>query len=217
MPRKNLVRSKVLPYHVVNRVNNREWFKLPLSTVWGIFSEACWESHFLHGPKFHALVLMSNHFHLLLSTPEDDLGVVMRHLLGSVTRLCNRNSGREGHVFNGPYKRTLVNSSRYYAHALKYVYRNPVKAGIVTRVEDYEFGTLHSMLGLARLPFPMSHPADGAGDALLPEVPADQLPWLNTPFKREQDDAIGKALRRSVFELPKGKLKRPSILETVLL
>jgi REP element-mobilizing transposase RayT len=203
----------VFPYHVVNRANNREWFKLPLDVVWQIFSEIAWETHFNYGVKFHDLVLMSNHFHLLISTPHADLGQAMSHFLGSVTRTLNALSGREGHVFNGPYKWSLITTARYYAYALKYIYRNPVKAGIVAWVEDYPFSSLHERLGMRGLRLPLTLPGEGAGDGLLPEAPGDLLPWLNTPFRNEEDDLVRRAMRRKVFEFPRKASGYPFVFD----
>jgi REP element-mobilizing transposase RayT len=217
MPRQNLIRSSVFPYHVVNRLNNREWFTLPMEQVWRVFSGACWEISLLTDARIHAFVLMSNHYHLMLSTPGPDLGEVMQRFACSITRIYNLISGREGHLFNGRYRWSLIGTSRYYAHALKYVYRNPVKAGIVDQVEEYPFSTLYARLGQGPASFPLFHPGEGAGDALIPELASDQLGWLNSPFRPEDENAIRKALRRKAFELPRlGAARAPSPLETRL-
>src|SRR5690606_20442105 len=102
-----------------------------------------------------AVVLMPNHFHMILTVPMHDLGVVMNRLMTSVSRRANLFSGRTGHLFGGPYFWSLIASFRYYGHALKYVYRNPVKGGLCERVERYPFGSLHGLLGYSHLPFPI--------------------------------------------------------------
>ena len=57
-----------------------------------------------HGWKVHAWVLMGNHFHLLLETPEPNLISGMKLLLGAFAQACNRRYRRRGHVFQGRYK-----------------------------------------------------------------------------------------------------------------
>jgi REP element-mobilizing transposase RayT len=64
-----------------------------------------------HGWLVHAWVLMGNHFHLLVETPEANLAVGMKLLLGSFSQGWNRRRGRRGHVFQGRYKSIPVNAS----------------------------------------------------------------------------------------------------------
>ena len=64
-----------------------------------------------HGWRVHAWVLMSNHFHLLLETPQPNLVTGMKWLLGTFSQGWNRARKRRGHVFQGRYKSVPVNSS----------------------------------------------------------------------------------------------------------
>ena len=65
-----------------------------------------------HGWRVHAWVLMGNHFHLLLETPEANLVSGMRILLGSFGQAWNRRRQRRGHVFQGRYKSIPVTGER---------------------------------------------------------------------------------------------------------
>ena len=60
-----------------------------------------------HGWRVHAWVLMSNHFHLLVETPEANLVTGMKLLLGAFSQGWNRRRMRRGHVFQGRYKSIL--------------------------------------------------------------------------------------------------------------
>src|SRR4051794_18500799 len=124
MPRKTLIRSNTLPYHVTARTNNRELFHLPLNLVWDIMNSHIFEAIILFRIKIHAFVLMPNHFHLLITTPEEDLGRVMQIIMKSGTKTINTESRRTGRVFGSRYHWTIIESEVYFAHALKYVYRN---------------------------------------------------------------------------------------------
>ncbi len=201
MPRQKLILSNSHPYHVVNSTNNREWFPFELELMWEILTDELLFAHYYGGALVHSFVLMANHFHLLISTPGLDLGRVMQQILSSSTRRLNQASGRTGHVFNGPYFRSLIQDSRYYSHAFKYVYRNPVRAGVVRDVTDYRFSTLNGLVGSSHLPFPLFHPGNGAGDLLIPDETENLLYWLNQPTPKEADAAIRKAYRKSVFKL----------------
>ncbi|MGZ3688691.1 MAG: transposase [Bdellovibrionota bacterium] len=217
MARKYLVRSTLFPYHVTLRTNDRVWFQSSMDIVWNIFSSHCFEITMLFKAEIHAFVLMSNHLHLILSTPQEDLGKIMAHFSGSGTRTLNSVSGHSGHVFGGRYKWSLIDSSLYFGHALKYVYRNPVKAGICEKVEDYPYSSLHGLLGRAPLPFPIYYPSAGYWRRI-PPTTEEMLGWLNKQHLPEHDLAIGVALRKNKFELPKiGFDRKASPLETELL
>lgn len=200
MPRKRLQRTDSLPYHVTARANNREEFPLLLPRLWDLFGQECLNLSLVYGVEFHAVVLMPNHFHILLTVPQHDLGKAMNVFVSSVTRTVNLLSGRSGRIFGAPYHWSLVNNSRYFGHALKYVYRNPVQANICNRVEDYPFSTLYGLLGLAHLPFPI-HLTRVGMELALPSVEAvHQLDWLNRAFPKEAEELIRKGLRKRVFD-----------------
>ncbi len=65
-----------------------------------------------HGWRIHAWVLMGNHFHLLLETPEPNLVSGMKWLLGGFSQAWNRRYKRTGHVFQGRYKSIPVSGER---------------------------------------------------------------------------------------------------------
>ena len=61
----------------------------------------------------HVYCLMSNHYHLLLSTPEGNLAQIMRHINGGYTTWFNKRHNRFGHLFQGKYKAILVDPDVY--------------------------------------------------------------------------------------------------------
>jgi putative transposase len=87
-----------------------------------------------HGWKIHAWVLMGNHFHLLLETPQANLVTGMKQLLATFSQGWNRARLRRGHVFQGRYKAVPVNGSEADAHYFKaladYIHLNPARAGL---------------------------------------------------------------------------------------
>jgi putative transposase len=201
MARKLLRRTDSLPYHVTARANNRETFPLAMDQLWKMLGEECLLLSIVYGVEFQAFVLMPNHVHIILTIPNHDLGIVMNQFMKSTARRMNLSSGRSGHVFVGPYHWSLINNSRYFGHALKYVYRNPVRAKISERVELYPFSTLHGLLGLTHLSFPIYLTRVGM-EISLPEVEGyGQLDWLNTPFPAEAETLIQRGLRRRLFDV----------------
>lgn len=213
MPRKNLIRSSSLPYHVTIRCNNREAFHSPLENVWQTFSFHIFEIEVLFGALVHAFVLMNNHLHLLLTTPHENLGEVMQQFCRSSTLQLNLISGRSGRAFGARYHWTLIDSQLYYRCVYKYIYRNPVRAGCAFAVEDYVFSTISGLVGKSPLPFPLHFPLVFNS---LPENIDEQLRWLNEPFQIEQEATIKRTLRKTLFRPAKVDSKRKkSILDSI--
>lgn len=190
MPRKPLIRSSIFPYHVTARGNNREAFPCGDEVAWRIFIEELLVIQQKFGTKIHAFVMMPNHFHLLTTTPESDLGVIMHRFMSSVTRSINSKTGRCGRIFGSRYHWSLVGDALYYDCVLKYIYRNPVRAKFVSKVEEYRFSSI-----------------DGISESGNCVVPANGntrefLEWLNTPFQSEDEGAIKSGLRKRSFSPP---------------
>ena len=166
--------------------------------VWQIFSNELLRLEWTHDARPHAFVLMPNHIHLLISTPDGAIDSSARQLFSRTTRQLNWALGRSGRIFGAPYFRTLIASPLYFRHAMKYVYRNPVKARLCESVDEYEFSTLRGLLGAARLPFPLHLPLHEDFTAALPgETAADWLTWLNEPYGAEAEELLQNALRSS--------------------
>lgn len=81
--------------------------------------------------QIHAFCLMGNHYHLVVETPEANLGRGMRQLNGEYTQRFNFRNATVGHVFQGRYKAILVQRQTYLLELSRYVVLNPVRAGIV--------------------------------------------------------------------------------------
>ncbi len=213
MARKTLERSNELPYHVTLRVNNRELFPLELSRVWKILMDECQHLTWVYGAHFHAVVLMPNHIHMLITVPEFDLGKAMDIFVPALTRALHRQTGRTGRIFGGRYHWSIILGTRYYGHVFKYVYRNPAKARLCKWVEDYPFSTLAGLVGSATAELPLQFTRVGL-EANLPwqlGEAAELLPWLNTPFSTEVDRLIGIGLRKTLFHDLKDRSSRKPI------
>ncbi len=87
-----------------------------------------------YGWRIHAWVMMGNHFHLLLETPEPNLVAGMKWFMGVYAQGWNRRRKRRGHVFQGRYKAVVVNgegSGVYFRIVADYIHLNPVRSGWV--------------------------------------------------------------------------------------
>jgi putative transposase len=132
MPRKLRMEYRGAIYHVMNRGDRREDIFLDgedrqrfLCTL----GEACQKTKW----QVHAYCLMSNHFHLVVETPEANLVAGMKWLLGVYTKRFNIRHKWCGHLFAGRYKALIVDGSgRGYLRAVcDYVHLNPVRAKLV--------------------------------------------------------------------------------------
>lgn len=197
MPRSSLLRSDSHPYHITSRCNNKEFFPIPLKEVWSCMLLRLQETHEKHQLAIHAFVLMGNHFHLLCHTPKANIDECMHYFLRMTSIDINRRSQSMNHLWGGRYRWTLIDSQRYYFQVYRYIYQNPLRAKIVSRVEDYPFSTLK--LGI---PFPLhtSIPLSFAGHE-------GELAWLNEAYEKEDQELIRSGLRRVQFDLNKKKLK----------
>jgi putative transposase len=89
----------------------------------------------------YSYCLMSNHYHLLIETPEANLAKGMRQLNGVYTQKFNYFHKRVGHLFQGRYKSILVEKENYLGELIRYIILNPVRAGIVKRPEQWKWSS----------------------------------------------------------------------------
>jgi putative transposase len=90
------------------------------------------------GWRVHAFVLMRNHYHLLLETPEPNLCRGMHWLQTTYTVRLNRRHKLHGHLFQGRYKAIPVESGTgdYFATVCDYIHLNPLRAGLLAEGKD---------------------------------------------------------------------------------
>ena len=100
-----------------------------------------------YGAVIHAFCLLSNHYHLLLETPAGNLSQIMRHINGAYTTYFNVKRKRAGHLFQGRFKAILVEADEYALELSRYIHLNPVRAGMVTRPEEYRWSSYNNYIG----------------------------------------------------------------------
>jgi REP element-mobilizing transposase RayT len=91
--------------------------------------------------KVSAYCLMSNHYHLLVQTPDANLSRCMRHINGIFTQRYNARNGYDGTLFRGRYKSILIDADSYLLELVRYIHRNPLRAGLVDKLGDYEWSS----------------------------------------------------------------------------
>ena len=96
---------------------------------------------------FYAYCLMSNHVHLLLRVNQEDIGSTIKHLAVMYAMYYNQKYSRSGHVFQDRFKSEPVNDMAYFVTLLRYIHQNPTKAGIVSKVGDYDWSSWKEYTG----------------------------------------------------------------------
>lgn len=138
-------------YHVTSRGDRREDIYIDDTdrAMWlQILENVCSRFNW----TVHAYCLMTNHYHLLVRTPEGNLSAGMRQLNGVFTQRANRRHARVGHVFQGRYKAVVVDRETYLLELARYVVLNPVRAGMADAVSDWPWSSYSATVGAAETP-----------------------------------------------------------------
>lgn len=98
-------------------------------------------------PTIYAYCLMKNHLHLLIKEGSEEIGQSMKRLETPYANYYNKEYDRRGHLFENRFKSEPVENWDYFRYLLRYIHRNPCKAGIVARPEDYAYSSWHQFLG----------------------------------------------------------------------
>ena len=154
MPRKERMEYAGGVYHVMDRGDRLE----------AIYEDDRDREMFLHtlgqacertGWRIHAYVLMGNHYHLLLETPEPNLCAGMKWMQGTYTIRHNARHKLRGHLFQGRYKAILVDGGQetYFRTVSDYIHLNPIRAGLLAEganLETYRWSSFPALVGLPR-------------------------------------------------------------------
>jgi REP element-mobilizing transposase RayT len=95
----------------------------------------------------HAYCLMTNHYHILIETPDGNLALGMRQMNGVYTQLFNKRHGRTGHLFQGRYKAILIQKDSHLLEVCRYVVLNPVRAKMVEKPDDWKWSSYLATAG----------------------------------------------------------------------
>jgi len=172
-------------YHVLNRANGRMTLfegEDDYAAFERVLNQACARMSM----RLLAYCVMPNHWHLVVWPQGDgDLSRFMNWLTLTHTQRWrhHRRSVGEGHVYQGRFKSFPVETNEYLLAVCRYVERNPVRAGLVTRAEHWRWSSAGSG-GYARAhEWPLARPTNWSE-------------WVNM---EESDEQIA-AVRRSVMK-----------------
>lgn len=148
MPRARRLKSETGIYHVVLRgVNKQTVFEDSQDNEMFLLTLNQYKD--LSGYKLLVYCLMGNHAHLLMKTEGEDLGQCFKRIGASYVYWYNMKYCRVGHLFQDRYKSEVVESDHYLKAVIRYIHRNPLKAGMVNKLEDYPWSSYRDFLGLS--------------------------------------------------------------------
>lgn len=138
MPRIARVKSESGIYHIIMRgINRQTLFEDEEDST--KFIQTLQKYREISKYKLYAYCLMGNHLHLLLMEDKEPLETVMRRICGSYVLWYNRKYGRVGYLFQDRFKSEPVEENEYFLTVLRYIFQNPLKAGIVNKIENYKW------------------------------------------------------------------------------
>lgn len=152
-----------------------------------------------HGFKLFAYCLLSAHVHLLVeSTPQTSLSDIMHNITSAYTKFYNKKYKRQGHLFRGRYRATVIEKEPYLLRLTRYVHKNPVKLGLAPAASAYPFSSIGYYLDQA-----------ASAEYIIPMKSnvAEALSYLNgaryetflEADTREEDKAFHESLHRSLY------------------
>lgn len=184
-------------HHVTSRGNERR----------PIFRSDVDRKMFLHflgetarrfGWSVTAFVLMTNHFHLVIETPEANLSRGMHWFNSSYVGWFNHHHKRSGHLYRGRFDSRVIEKTTYFAEVLRYVVLNPVRAKMVARPEDHRWSSYRATAGLE--PAPAWFDLDSALAIFGPDRPTAAAGYERFVLARlDSDESLWDKVQHGIF------------------
>ena len=145
---------------------------------------------------------------MLCTSPDSNLSEAIKYIQQMVSSDVNNLNKSINQLWGSRFGRTRIKDVRHFNTAYKYVYRNPVEAGVCQKVEEYLYSSIQIILGNMPHIFPVY-------DDLIDQINANnELIWLNQKPRDKSRDHVKKALKKRVFALPQVN-KKPNPIETL--
>jgi putative transposase len=191
MPRPARVAPGGFVYHVLNRANGRSnLFRKEQDFL--AFYDVLIQAHTRHPTRILGWCIMPNHWHFVAWPREDgELSRFFGYLgLTHATRWqVAHNAVGTGHVYQSRFKNFMIQQDEHLLWVLRYVERNPLRAGLVQRAQDWSWSSLHAR---------MNGPTE-IGNLLSDwpiERPKNWIEQVNRPQSEEEEEAIRTANHR---------------------
>ena len=131
MPRRARLAIPCIPWHIIQRGNNRNACFYDNSD-YQYFLDPLREQAAKYHCSVHAYCLMTNHVHLLLTpAAHDSASLLMKHLGQRYVQHVNRLYQRSGTLWEGRFRSCLVQENNYVLACYRYIEMNPLRAGML--------------------------------------------------------------------------------------
>tara|TARA_B100000749_G_scaffold280893_1_gene280409 strand:+ start:11004 stop:11597 length:594 start_codon:yes stop_codon:yes gene_type:complete len=173
-----------------------------MPTVFAIYLDTIQSLKSKYGTEFFNFVLMNNHFHMVVKTPDRNISESMQFFMNQTSKMIASASGRINRIYGGRYHWTIIKEPHHFAHAYKYVYQNPLRAGLVKCISKYPWSSIaedqkHLRTMLSEIPEPYS--------IYFSERREENLAWLNQIGSDKWRDRIKKSLKRTTFKITRDR------------
>lgn len=147
MPYRRIQFAQGQYYHIYNRGSGRQpIFRENDNYVFALRLVKKYTSTF--NVSVRAYCQMPNHYHFLLRQDGmESAGRVPQRVFNSYTKAFNKRYGSSGTLFEGRYKGIHVDKDIYLLHLCRYIHANPVKHGLVSRLEEWPYSNYHEWIG----------------------------------------------------------------------
>ncbi|MEN6461611.1 MAG: transposase [Syntrophomonas sp.] len=127
-------------YHIMMRGINRQII-FEDNEDYNKFLQTLKQYKDISGYQIYAYCLMGNHVHLLLKAGNEPLEQIMRRICGSYVYWYNRKYQRIGNLFQDRFNSEIVENDSYFLTVIRYIHQNPLKAGLVKSIEEYQWSS----------------------------------------------------------------------------
>lgn len=140
MPRASRIKSESGIYHIMLRgINQQVIFEQ--SEDYEKFIEVLNKYKAISGYKVFAYCLMSNHIHLVIKEEKESIEQIIKRIAGSYVYWYNWKYYRKGHLFQDRFRSEPIEDEKYLLTVIRYIHKNPVKAEIIEKLEDYPYSS----------------------------------------------------------------------------
>jgi len=187
MPRTARASVGGICYHAINRGNGHARV-FHDARDYGVFVSLMRQASDRVPMRISAWCLMPNHFHFVLwPTSDGDLGRWMHWLLTSHVRRHHKRYGTDGRILQGRFKAFPIEHDAHLLTVLRYVERNPLRAGLVEEAETWQWSSLHRWgrtVPVLELQSPLARTSTW-------------LTWVNESQSADEESALRLSIKRS--------------------
>ena len=127
-------------YHVIQRGNNKSYiFQDEEDKLQLLYLIEKYKEEMMY--EILAFVIMDNHYHIIIKTLEQPIHKIMRLINTQFSKYYNKKNNRCGHTFQNRYKGIVVEDDRYLLSLVRYIHKNPLKAKICKKMQDYKYSS----------------------------------------------------------------------------